>query len=269
MFDSRRVTSSPSVARRSLLPKEHGAYGQLGLPLVTAVALGRPTLAALGLAVAFAASFVAHESLLVIVGHRGGRAKRDDGPRARRHLVALTVLAAAGAALGGVEGGRRVVVALSVPAALGLALAPLIARRRERSAPGEVLAAVALSSTALPVGLASGASRVSSVTAAAAWALGFAVVTVVIRGVLAFSRGQPGARLGARALPAALVLVGAVAAAASGRAPAGLAVGVAPLCALAIALAAAPPPARRIKAVGWGVVAAGVATAGLLVATLR
>lgn len=227
MLEAHTVTPSAPVRRRPLFPKEHGAYGQLGLPLVTAVALGRPTVAALGLVVAFAASFVAHESLLVLIGHRGGRAKRDDGGRARAQLGALSMIAAAGAAVGCDEGGRPVVIALALPGALALAMAPLIEQRRERSAPGEVLAAVALSSTALPVGLASGASWAASLTAAAAWALGFAVITVVIRGVLAFSRAEPDARLRARAIPAGLVLAGSVALALSGSGPVGLAAGVA------------------------------------------
>lgn len=259
----------PAARPRSLLPREHGAYGQLGLSLVTAVALGRPTLPALALVVAFAATFVAHESLLVLVGHRGRRARREDGPRARRLLAALLALGATGALVGGVAGGSSVVAALALPAALALALAPIIARRRERSAAGEVLAALALSSTALPVGLAAGASLVAALTAASVWAVGFAVVTVVIRGVLAFSRREPDARLAARSIPAGVALAGAVALVVSGHGPVALAAGLAPLCALALALAAAPPPARRIKAVGWGVVAAGVATLVVLAATLR
>lgn len=266
------TSASPQPPRahpRSLLPKEHGAYGQLGLPLVTAIALGRPTLSAVALAVAFVAAFIAHESLLVLVGQRGGRAKREDGERALHQLSSLLLLAATGVVIACVKGPWPVVMALALPAALALAMVPVIAARRERSAVGEVLAAVALSSTALPVGLASGASLLAALTAAAVWSLGFAVVTVVIRGVLAFSRGRADARLGARAIPAAALLAGSVALAAAGSVAAGLAAGVAPLCVLAMVLAAAPPPARHIKAVGWGVVAAGVATVGLLVATLR
>jgi hypothetical protein len=253
---------------RSLLPREHGAYGQLGLPLVTGLALGRLTLAAVALVVGFAAAFVAHESLLVLVGHRGGRARREDGPRAGRHLAALASLAVGATVVGVRAGGRAVGLALLAPLAFALALAPLIARRRERTAVGEVLAATALSATALPVALASGASGSAALTATAVWALGFAVVTVAIRGVLAASRGAPAGLFG-RAVPAALTLAAAVALAARGHVAAGLALGLAPLCALAVLLAAAPPPASRIKAVGWGVVAAGVTTLGLLAATLR
>src|SRR5437762_3573628 len=94
---------------RSLAPKEHGAYGQLGLPLVTGLAMGRPGVAAAALAVAAAAAFVAHEPLLILAGQRGTRARREEGPRAARRLAVLGAAAA-------ISGGA------------GLALAPSPAR---------------------------------------------------------------------------------------------------------------------------------------------
>ncbi len=254
----------PAARPRSLLPKEHGAYGQLGLALVTAVALGRPTLAALALVVAFAATFVAHESLLVLVGHRGGRAQREDGPRARRLLAALLALGAANALVGRRRGGRSVVAVLALPAALALALAPIIARRRERSAAGGVLAAP--SSSCSPVRAREQASLVAA--SPRRWCGPWASRSSPWSSAACWpSRAAASARL------AAVIPRGgarrAVALAVSGRGPVALAAGLAPLCALALALAAAPPPARRIKAVGWGVVAAGVATLVVLTATLR
>ena len=76
-----------------MLPKEHGAYGQLLFPLVTAAAMGRPTLAAVALIITATAIFLSHEPLLVLAGSRGPRARRDDGARARRWLTAVATIA--------------------------------------------------------------------------------------------------------------------------------------------------------------------------------
>lgn len=57
---------------RRFLPREHGAYGQLGVPLAAALASGRPGLAALGWATVAIALFLAHEPLLQLVMRRGG-----------------------------------------------------------------------------------------------------------------------------------------------------------------------------------------------------
>src|SRR5262245_26094413 len=86
--------------RRSLAPREHGAYAELGLPIATALSMGRPGLSPVLLAVAAGAMFAAHESLLVVLGQRGARAQREDGSRAAR---ALTLLGGV-AALSGVVG---------------------------------------------------------------------------------------------------------------------------------------------------------------------
>ncbi|MDE3154816.1 MAG: YwiC-like family protein, partial [Acidobacteriota bacterium] len=83
-----------------MLPREHGAYGQLLFPLVTALALGRPGAAALALAAAAIAAFLAHEPLLVLLGQRGTRAARERGPEARHWFTGLAAMAAIAGAAG-------------------------------------------------------------------------------------------------------------------------------------------------------------------------
>ena len=63
---------------RSLLPQEHGAWGQLAMPILSALALGAPSAAALLLTAATVLAFLAHEPWLVVLGHRGMRAKAED-----------------------------------------------------------------------------------------------------------------------------------------------------------------------------------------------
>jgi hypothetical protein len=89
-----------TAPQRTLVPREHGAYGQLAMPLLTALAIGRPGISALALTAAVVLAFVAHEPLLVAVGQRGPRALELDGARARRRLVWLGALVLACGALG-------------------------------------------------------------------------------------------------------------------------------------------------------------------------
>ena len=67
--------------RRSLWPREHGAYAQLAAPLLTALVIVRPTVAAALLALAACIAFLANEPLLVVLGHRGKRMREQDGRR--------------------------------------------------------------------------------------------------------------------------------------------------------------------------------------------
>ena len=62
-------------AAANLKPKEHGAYAILAIPIVTAILVTGPTVVGLCVAVASLAGFLAHEPLLVALGHRGARYK--------------------------------------------------------------------------------------------------------------------------------------------------------------------------------------------------
>ena len=80
-----------------MLPREHGAYSQMALPLVTSFVVAGVTLPAAltGLAVVF--GFLAHEPLLVRLGRRGVRARAESERRAN---VSLAVYGAATIAAG-------------------------------------------------------------------------------------------------------------------------------------------------------------------------
>jgi hypothetical protein len=258
-----------AMRRRSLLPHEHGAYGQLALPLATALAVARPTPIALGFTAAFVAAFLAHEPALVVAGLRGTRARREDGPRAlgRLALAGLFVLVFGGAAFARSSSAGR--AALAVPIALAAVLAAFIAAKQERSTWGEITAAAALSATALPVAIAAGSPVAFAFAEWVVWALGLAVVTVAVRGVIAQARRQLQGSLLRRALPA-IALAGAASGLAFARVlPPGAPLAVAPLCAAAVGLCAFPPPMKQMRRVGWSLVAASVLTAAILVVLLR
>jgi hypothetical protein len=65
-----------------MLPREHGAYSQMALPIVTALVIAGPTPAGVLLAVAVVCGFLAHEPLLLLLGGRGARARRATQTRA-------------------------------------------------------------------------------------------------------------------------------------------------------------------------------------------
>jgi choline-glycine betaine transporter len=84
----------------SLLPREHGAYAQVIFPLLTALALGGITVSALLLVIATVTVFLAHEPVLVLLGNRGGRAKRETSAPAGRRLAWLVVVGLAAGLVG-------------------------------------------------------------------------------------------------------------------------------------------------------------------------
>ena len=184
--------SSPRL--RSLLPQEHGAWGQLAMPLLSALALGGPAPGALLLAAATVLGFLAHEPWLVLLGHRGARARADDGPRARRRLLGWLGGAVAAGLLGGWLAPVAARLALALPAALvGLVMA-LVLARRERTVPGELAVVSALASSGLAVALAGGASLRVAAAATVTWTLAFASSVFAVQVVLvrARSRGEEG-----------------------------------------------------------------------------
>jgi hypothetical protein len=235
-----------------LLPKEHGAYAQLGAPLLAALLARPPRPAGLALAVAAVAALVAHESWLVAQGLRGARALRDDGPVAQRRMFVLSVLFAAGAAHGlfYMPAGARLYVA--IPAALAAVMGGFCLARAEHTGAGEAVAAVTLSSASLPVALADGLPPGAAFTIWLVFAAGFLVFTATVRAVTARIR-RP-ADWWAGPLAAALAIGVLAAAGAMARAdlvgaPAFAA--AAAFSALAVPLALVRPGPRHLRLIGW------------------
>ena len=189
-------TPSPRPVSRdqpSLLPREHGAWGQLAMPLATGLALGRPGPAAVLLVAAVVLAFLAHEPLLVALGQRGRRAKELAGARATRRLAVL----GAGALVCGVAAlllaPPAARLAALAPAALALPVAPLVALRLEKTTAGELLVAAALSACAAPVALAAGAPAAWAWGSVVTWFASFAAATLPVRATLLWARTR-GAR---------------------------------------------------------------------------
>jgi len=252
-----------------MIPREHGAYGQLLVPALTAMAIGRPSAAAVALVAAAAAVFIAHEPLLVLLGRRGERVRRDERVRATAWLLASAATAVATGAIGTLllpAGGRW---ALLVPATLACIAAPSIALGRERTTSGEIAAASALASVSFPVAIASSATAEAALACALAFIAGFIAATLGVRVIVGRAQRRADAGRGVAIGAIAAIVVGLAVLAVSRVVLPAAVWAAAPVCMVALALAVVVPPPRYLRPIGWTLVAATALTGVILVAAVR
>jgi hypothetical protein len=252
----------------SLLPREHGAYAELAFPLATGLAACGPTVAGAAFTLAAVALFLAHEPAMVWLGRRGGRLQQQLGRAARVRLWWLTALGVGAAALGFAVGSPDTRLAALVPAAFALALVPAMIRGEVKTLWAEVIVVAHFSTTLMPLVVEGGSGWKFAWAAPAVWFVSFTLGTVAVHGLkAAHKQTEAAGRLG---VIVPLLAVGAVvlgaAAAATGKVPVntGLAV-VPPALAVFVVWALRVHP-RRLKRVGWSLVAANLVTLGLLLA---
>jgi YwiC-like protein len=253
-----------------MIPREHGAYGQLLAPMMTALALGRPGIAAFALVAAAICAFLAHEPLLVMVGQRGARAAREREAEAKRWLAIFSVPAFAFGAVAVAMLDSTARLALILPLIGVAVLAGLIVGEREHTAGGEVVSAIVLATIASPVALAAGAVPAVALTCATVFAAGFVAATMCVHGVIARTRRPPAASvriLGATV--AMFVVIAFVVASRIGMVSAVAPWAVLPMCIAGLVLVAVPPSARHLRVVGWMLVGSTVLTSAWLIAALR
>lgn len=254
------------------LPREHGAYGQLALPLVTAYAVAGVTVPAALLGLAVAAGFLGHEPLLVLLGRRGARAKREQRKAATAWLVITGSIAigAGLAAFGSVSPAIR--WSFLLPLAPAAILATAIAAGLEKSLFGEIAVALAFSLVATPVCMAAGAPAITGVAVGTAFALVFVLATLAVRAIVNIrSSGNPRAarltRIAVLVLASAAAVVVAAMVSRGFLAPTTL-VAAGPGLAAAAWMAIFPPSPARLRTVGWTLVAVSAATALILIGGL-
>ncbi len=250
----------PTPARapaRSLVPHEHGAYGQLFVPLAAGLVLARFSPLALTVAASASALFFAHEPALVLLGHRGARALAENRSRAWRRFTLLGALGLAAGAAAVLLGSRPLREALLAPVALGAPVVVLLLRRQEKTTAGEILAASALAAWAWPISVAGGLASASGALVAAVFAAAFASATLAVRVVIARAKRRPA---GALRLASLAVFVGGAAALAFSPRPLA-ALALVPAGLLSVTVALAHPRPQRLREIGWSVVAASLVTA--------
>jgi hypothetical protein len=256
----------------SLLPKEHGAYGQLTCPLATAFVVAGASTAGLLFTAAVIAGFLAHEPAAVLLGLRGGRARRQMQGSAAQWLTSCLIIgtvAGAGALLTITPAARW---SIAIPVVPALLLAMATRRGQDKSLRGEVTAALAFSAAAVPVSLAGGASTQTAAAVAIPFALLFSASILAVRIVILKVRrgGDPRAARATRR--AALSLCGGATAAlavatATGQLSSSVLVAAAPGLVTAAIVAARPPAPIHLRKLGWALIAASVGTAALVIAT--
>jgi hypothetical protein len=251
-----------------LIPREHGAYGQLLFPLASALLIGHPAAGAYLLSAAALAAFLAHESLLVLAGQRGSRAARDRRHEAWRSFglfggfaivcgaVALSILPR--------EALAGVVFSVILASIVGVA----VAMHRERSTVGEILVAMALASLSVPVALAGSVSISAALTVFAVFASTSISATVAVRSMIGRVARAGGPPRTAAALLALAVVVVLTALALTGQLARVAPYAALPVSALALGLSVRPPSPKRLRVIGWTLVGATAVTAIILVGAL-
>jgi hypothetical protein len=243
----------------SLLPREHGAYAQMGVALLAALALA-PGVRSLSQAVVTAALFFASEPLLVLMGRRGEAALTEQRDAAARRLTTLGGLATL--ALAGAWARMPVAfgLALAPPALLGLALFALFLAGRERTGLGEVIAAWAFAAATPAVVLLGGGGVRRAALLALLLAALFTLGTAVVHGhLISLRKGSTGApRLGALLFGFALA-VAAWWLGGRGLLPRSAFAVFLPMTLAAAGIWLVPPAPRRLKAVGWAAAACALA----------
>lgn len=246
--------------------------GQITFPIVTAFAVAGASTAGLLVTAAVVAGFLAHEPAAVLLGLRGGRARRELRGAAVCWLAfCLTGGAAAGAgALLALDPAARWSIAVPLVPALLLAIAT--GRGRDKSVEGEIIAALAFSGAAMPVCIAAGASAATAAAVAIPFALLFTGCTLAVRVTILKARrgGDPWAahatRRAAFSLAGGATVALAVAIARDHLSPLVLAAAGPGLLTVAV-VAAQPPPPTRLRTLGWALIGVSVVTAAIVVAT--
>jgi hypothetical protein len=258
---------------RALLPKEHGAYGQLAFPLVTAFAVAGPSPAGVLLSAAAVAGFLAHEPAAVMLGHRGLRARRELSSAAVGWLIVCLVAGCVAAMIAAIVIARDVRWSLAVPAIPALVLSGAMMAGREKSWYGETAAACAFAGLAAPVALAAGAPVAVAAGVAIPFAVLFTTTTLAVRVVILRVRGGGDPHAVAATRRAAFTLVGLAsvsiaALTATGHLAPAVLLASAPGVATAVVVARRPPSPARLRTLGWSLVAVSTLTALIVIVTV-
>ncbi len=239
--------------KRSLWPKEHGAYVELVAPVLTALIAWPSPTGALFAAMAVA-GFLANEPLLIRIGARGHSLPSAFTSAAQRRFNLLIGIATVAACLGTWFAPPVARLTLLVPPLLAPIIGRMVLLRIEKTLPGELTIIVALASMSLPIGLAGGAEVKGALTVALAWAAVFTIQTFAIHMV----KARPGSLALLFWSNHSLLLLSVIGIA--NHAPTMLVVMALPPIAVSTLLAFIPIKRRQLKRVGWTFLGADILT---------
>lgn len=250
---------------KHLIPREHGAYAELGFPLLTGLLVASPGWASFLFVAAALLFFFANESLVVLAGARGKRLQEDQGPAARRLLAVLGGLGAAAGLTGlalAPEAARWLAL---IPAAFAIGLVPAVLSKNLKTLPGEAVAAAAFSSMHLPVAAAGGAEGALLWGPPVMWFATTMAATFVVHAIKSRVTGATPWVVPVSALAAPFALAAALALAWGFPSLRAVAVAACLPLAGAILLDRLALSPKKLKQVGWTVVAANALAVTVLV----
>jgi hypothetical protein len=248
-----------------LMPREHGAYAQLGFPLLTGLIYGGGEPGAVAFAVVAVALFLGHEPMAVLAGVRGGRLQEQLRIPARRRILFLGGAAAAGLVAAAGLAPPRAWLGAMIPGGLGLLLLPALGTRRMKSIPAEIVASGVFAGSVIPMALCGDTTLVAAGRATLVWLGAILPAIFTVHAIKAALKKRPEERWVRFAAPAVAGLVVGASITFSILAPdtRELLAAVPPALA-ALVLSLRPPHPRHLKRVGWAMVTAYTATLVLL-----
>lgn len=264
------------TARRKMVPREHGAYAELLLPIVSVLLGGAPTSSTWLLSIGAFGAFLANEPLLVLFGQRGTRMRREESDRAKRALLTFSLVAFGAGIAGLVLAPPPVQYTVVVPLLLGVTLLMLAIQGLERSMFGEGLAAAALSSIAIPLGLSAGMGRTVTISVALLWLTTSLLGTAAVRLTVARAKAKTDEDLrrvafkrGVLILVSSVAIIIGIAGLSGARNGLSILAAAMPVALVVLAVAALRPTTRRLRLMGWSLVAANLCSLIAVVTTLK
>ncbi|MDH3653070.1 MAG: YwiC-like family protein [Myxococcales bacterium] len=264
------------TAQRKMVPREHGAYAELLFPIVSVLLGGTPTTSTWLLGIGAVGAFLANEPLLVLFGQRGTRMQREESDRAKRALLVFSLVALGAGIAGLVLASTQVQYAIVVPLLLGVTLVMLAIQGLERSMFGEGLAAATLSSIAIPLGLSAGLGRTVTLSVALLWLTTSILGTAAVRLTVARTKAKTDEdfrrvafKRGVLILVCAVAIIVGVVGLSGSRDGLSILAAAMPVALVVLAVAALRPTARRLRLMGWSLVAANLGSLIAVVTTLK
>lgn len=256
-----------------MLPREHGAYSQMALPVVTSLVFTGAAPVALLFALAVVCGFLAHEPLALLVGGRGARARRETAvPAAVWCTITVLAMVAGGVAAFQMTP-ASVRWAFLLPLIPATHVAVNVFRKQENCPSTQISVALAFAFATLPMCLSAGVGGVTAALIAFVFASVYVTAVLCVRSIVLSKRGG-GNPAASRATRHALVLVALGSsltmgiAVASALVPWASVTAIIPGLAAAVALATrrSPPP---LKVVGWSLALTSMAAALILIGLAR
>jgi hypothetical protein len=239
----------------------------LTFPTVSGLVMGGLSWAGVAFAALAVSGFLAHESVLVVLGARGERVRSSEAAHARSRLLRLGGFAVVAASAFAVTAPVAAWRAALLSGALAVVVGALLLARKTKSLPGELLVAATFSSVHAVLAAAGGADTRVMFLPAAVWVVCFTLATLSVHALkYRFKRRGSGrwTVVVAPLLAGTLVLLGVIGV--GWWHPLGALAGpVLPKASAVLLLSALPANPRHLKRVGWTFVVADTLTLGVLV----